>query len=31
MNLSDIERIAKRYKTLMARRMLEAIQAARRG
>ena len=29
MSLDDIERIAKRYKTLMAYRMLEAIRAKR--
>ena len=31
MSLDDIERIAKRYKTLMAFRMLEAIKAKRGG
>ena len=29
MSLEDIERIAKRYKTLMAFRMLEAIKGKR--
>lgn len=31
MSLEDIERIAKRYKTLMAFRMLEAVKAKRGG